>query len=328
MIVFLKVIIIIAALGVAVLLSLKFRDGKDGIEVGARSKGILAGIMLFLLSIGLVLSLGQINSGHRGVVLQFGRVTDRTLGEGLYFVKPFLNSVVAMDVQTHAYEAPAEAASKDLQDVNTKVTLNYYLDTKKVNEVYRNLRQDYLERIVKPAVQESVKATTAKFNAEELITERPTVKNQIETALRDRLAQHGIIMETLSITDFKFSEEFTRAIEAKVSAAQKALEAKNKLDQVKVEAEQAAAEAKGKADAAIVNAEGYKQSKILEAEGDAQATLTRAEAQAEANEMVNKTLTDDIIRYALVQKLGDDIKVVVLPSGQEFILGPEVLGGK
>jgi len=324
-----KSAIIIVSLVIMVFLALRFRgDNPDEFKVSVRPWGIGAAILLFFVMLGAVLSMGTVDAGHRGVVRNLGAVTDKTLGEGLYFVTPFVNTVEMMDVQTHAYEAPAAAASKDLQDVRTTVTLNYRLSPERVNIVFQTLRRDYLDRIVKPAVQESVKAITAQFNAEELIEKRPVVKIAIEEALGGRLAEHGIEVETVSITDFQFSASFTAAIEAKVVAVQSALESKNKLEQIKIEAEQVEAAAKGDANANKAIAEGEKIANITRAEGQAKALLTVANARAEANKTLNETLTDQVIQYELVQKLGDDIKVIVLPSGEQFILGPEVLGGK
>lgn len=282
--------------------------------------------MVLIIAIFVSISIGQVGAGYRGTVLKFGAVTDKTLGEGLYFVFPFVNTVVKMDVQTHAYATPASAASKDLQDVNTQVTVNYALDPDKVNRTYQTLRQDYVERIIVPAVQEGLKSITAQFEAAELITKRPKVKQEVESVLRERLAHNGITLEAVSLTEFAFSPAFTQAIEAKQVAVQRAFQAENDLLRIEVEARQAKQSAEGRASASIAEADGQKKSAILRAEGEAQALVTVANAQANANETVNKTLTDKVIQYALVQKLGDDIKVVVLPSGQQFIVGPEVLG--
>jgi regulator of protease activity HflC (stomatin/prohibitin superfamily) len=329
--VLIKALIVVVSLVVVAGLAVRFKKEErndSGMAISVWPWGIGAAAIVFVVMLGLVLSVGQVNPGERGVVLRFGAVTERTLGEGLFFVKPFVNSVEIMDVQNRAYEAEAGAASKDLQDVHTKVTLNYGLNPAAVNRTFQTLRRDYIERIIKPAVQESVKAGTAKFTAEELITKRPDVKQEIVSGLKTRLAEHGIEAETISMTDFQFSATFTAAIESKVVAVQKAFEATNKLRQIEIEAQQAEASAIGRANAAIAEADGQKRSAILRSEGEAQALLTVANAQAEANATVNKTLTDKVIQYSLVQKLGDDIKVVVLPSGQQFILGPEVLGGK
>ncbi len=191
----------------------------NDLPITLRLAGMIVGVVLVLATIGVACSAGQIGAGERGVVLKFGGVTSRTLNEGIYVVVPFVNSVERMSVQTDIFEAPASAASKDLQTVETTVALNYHLNPERVNDVYQTLRRDYVARIITPAVQESVKAVTATFDAEELITKRPQVKADIETALSGRLGESGVMLDTLSLTNFTFSETFANAIESKQVAA-------------------------------------------------------------------------------------------------------------
>jgi len=199
-------------------------------------------------------AIAVIGAGHRGVLLTWGKVEDKILPEGISIITPFMNQVVQMSAQTLKYQASASSASKDLQDVSTEVTLNYKIEPERVNWIYQNLGSDYENRIIQPAIQESVKASTAQFTAEELITKRPTVKANIESALRDRMLNYSLIMETVSITDFKFSPSFSQAIESKVTAQQLALKAENDLQRIRVEAEQAVAIAQGQANATIIKA--------------------------------------------------------------------------
>jgi regulator of protease activity HflC (stomatin/prohibitin superfamily) len=109
----------------------------------------------------------------------------------------------------------------------------------------------------------------------------------------------------LSITNFQFSDTFTAAIEAKVAAEQAVLEALNKLEQVKVEAQQREAEAKGEADA-----------RIAQAIGEAEYIRVVTEAQVVANKAIAESLTPEVLQYILLDRLGEDIKVIVIPSGQ------------
>jgi regulator of protease activity HflC (stomatin/prohibitin superfamily) len=186
-------------------------------------------------------------AGNRGVPLWFGQVEDRTFGEGFYFKVPIAENVVITEIRTLKYEADATAASKDLQDAMTKVALNYHLTATRVNEIYQTLGTAYADTYISPAIQEVVKASTAEFTAEELITKRPIVKQTIENGLKARLEPRGIMVETVSITNFQFSELFSQAIEAKVSAEQDALKAKNILERIKIEAQQKIASAEGDA---------------------------------------------------------------------------------
>lgn len=223
---------------------------------------LLPGVIIMLLIMFVINpSFGQVPAGHRGVVLRFGAVTGEVKNEGLYFVTPFVNSIELMDVQVHADKSRATAASRDLQNVATEVTVNYRLDPTRVAEVYRDLRNDYVARVMVPAIQEAVKASTAQFEAERLIVERPQVKEQIEQYLQARLRKHGLIVDGISLTDFAFSQDFANAIEAKVTSQQLALKAQNDLNIVKAEAQQTIEQAKAEAEkiriqAGAINAQG------------------------------------------------------------------------
>jgi prohibitin 2 len=140
--------------------------------------------------------------------------------------------------------------------------------------VYKLIGLDYANRVSIPAIQESVKQVTARFNAEELITKRETVKDQIDEQIRARLAAYNIIVDGLSITDFQFLPEFVRAVEAKVAAQQGALQAQNELRRIEIEAQQGKARAVGEQQANIDRAEGVRQSNVLQAQGEAQAKTT------------------------------------------------------
>jgi regulator of protease activity HflC (stomatin/prohibitin superfamily) len=192
---------------------------------------------------------GIVGAGERGVLLRFGAVTGEIKGEGLYFIMPFVDDVALMSTQIQKYAASVGSSSKDLQVVTTEVTLNYQLDAASVGETYRNMRQEYESRIIQPYIQEAVKSTTANFDAEELITQRPSVKDALQSEMTERLAPLGINVVQVSITDFQFSVAFQDSIESKVRAVQQALEAENALRRVEFESQQAVtraeAEAKG-----------------------------------------------------------------------------------
>lgn len=212
-------------------------------------KKIAAAVVVAAVLIGFSGTFGTVGAGTRGVLLRFGAVTGAIYDEGLYFKIPFVEEVILMSTQIHKYTASATSSSKDLQVVATEVTVNYQLLGESVGQIYRDLRRDYENRVIQPYIQEVVKSTTAEYNAEELITQRPAVKNALQEVLRERLAPRGIGIVQLSITDFQFSAAFQQAIEAKVTAVQQALEAENSLMRVEFEAKQeierARAEAKG-----------------------------------------------------------------------------------
>lgn len=222
----------------------------------------IVGLIIFFIAVvafSVLNPLVKVNAGQRGVVLEWGAVTDKILDEGIHWLVPIRDEVVKMDVKIQKEEKGATASSKDLQTVTSKVAINYHLDAKKVNKLWQEVGKDYSNRVIAPAIEEFVKKTTAKYTAEELITERENVKSDLRIAITENLAKNNIIVDDIFITDFQFSSTFNQAIEAKVTAEQRALEAKNKLEQVKYEAEQRVAKATADAEAIRIQARAITQ---------------------------------------------------------------------
>lgn len=217
-------------------------------EVKTITKWVIRGVIGLLLLITLFSSFGTISAGQKGIKTRFGAVTGKIYDAGLYFKAPFIESVVPMNVQTQK-ETEATAASSDLQNVSTTIAVNYSVDPTQVATIYKTIGVDFKNRVIDPAIQENVKAVTANFTAEQLITKRDEVRDHIQVKLTEKLKTFGIIVESFSIVNFNFSPSFNQAIEAKVTAEQNALAAKNKLAQVQFEAQQAVEEATGKAKA-------------------------------------------------------------------------------
>lgn len=200
-------------------------------------------------------SFGTVDTGYRGVVIHLGNPTGEIKDQGFYWKTPFITDVVDMNVQVQKTEVKASAASKDLQDVTTSVALNYRLDPSSVGKLYQDVRTDYDVKLVQPRLQESIKAATSQYTAEELVTKRSEVRDKIEMNLRDKLLSYGIIVDQVNIVDFSFSTSFNAAIEKKVTAEQDALAAKNKLEQIKFEAQQTIESAKAQAESIKIQAE-------------------------------------------------------------------------
>jgi prohibitin 2 len=216
------------------------------------------GTFIFIIII-LAESVVIVQAGHRGVVLYLGAVENRVLGEGMHFIIPFAEQVIQLEVRTLKYQAEASAASNDLQEVQTVIALNYHIDPSDANAIFQQLGADYSDRIIAPTIQESVKASVAKFNAEELITKRETAKGVIADAIRNTLSDRDIVVETVFITDFKFSQAFADQIEQKVVAFQKYLTEQNNLRAIQVIANQTVVQAEAQARANIAKANGESQ---------------------------------------------------------------------
>jgi len=269
------------------------------------ARGVVIGIIILII-IGVVASASVkiVDSGHRGVLLHWNAVdlTNPPLDEGLHFVVPFQDEVVDIEVRTLKYEKETRSASKDLQTVETTVTVNYHPDKEAVHRLYKNLGLDYENRVIQPAIEETVKQVTANYNAEELITKRPLVKQDIESSIRDRLNKFEVVTEVISITDFEFSPLFAQAIESKVEAEQNALKAENDLRRIEVEARQREANAIGLANANIAEAKG----------------------EAEAIAIINKALSENpnYLEWLKTQAWDGKLPLVVGEGGTPFIQIP------
>jgi len=233
--------------------------GRD-LVTSSKKLVIIAPLATFIVII-LVISESVVivQAGHRGVVLYLGAVENRVLGEGVHFVIPFAEQVVQLEVRTLKYQAEATAASNDLQQVQTVIALNYHLNPADVNKVYQQLGPDYADRVIVPTIQESVKASVAKYNAEELITKRAIVKDVIANTIRNSLSAKDIVVETIFITDFSFSPAFSSQVEDKVVAFQKYLTELNNLRGIQVVANQTVVQAQAQAKANIAKASGESQ---------------------------------------------------------------------
>ncbi len=190
----------------------------------------------------------EVGAGERGVVLNFGAVQPQVLGEGLHFRIPIMQRIVTMDVKVQKATTDAAAASSNLQDVSSTVAINYHVVPDKANIVYQTLGIHFKERIIDPAVQEVVKAVSARYSAEELITKRSAVSDAMRATLTERLMVHNIAVDAFSIVGFSFSKIFMAAIEDKQTAEQLALKAERDLERIKIEAEQRITTAKAEAE--------------------------------------------------------------------------------
>lgn len=187
-------------------------------------------------------------AGEIGVVTRFGAVS-RVAYPGFSLKIPLVEGVTNMDTRTQKDQVDAQAASGDLQSVKSTIAVNYHLQADHAVNVYQNIGPDYQDKIVAPAIQNIFKATTAKYTAEQLITQREAVRNQAEEALKIQLSTYFVVVENFNIVNFDFSPEFDAAIEQKQVTQQSVETSKQQLAKAQVDAQTALAQAKGQADA-------------------------------------------------------------------------------
>lgn len=245
------------------------------------------GLILLFLAI-LFKPFEIVNAGERGVVMQFGKVQNRVLDEGLHLIMPVVTRVEKMSVRVQKNDVKAEAASKDLQDVKTEVAVNWHVNPKRVNEVFQRIGDEgqIIARIINPAVSEVVKAATAKKTAEEIITKRTELKQEIDNDLKNRLASYGVMVDDVSLVDVTFSAEFAKAIEAKQIAEQEAKRA---------------------------------EFIALKAEKEAQGEINRAKGQAEAQRLRRQTLNPELLQQQAIEKWNGQFPMVMGGQTVPFI---------
>ena len=244
-------------------------------------KWIVAGAVAILAAAN---SFTIVPAGNTGVVLTLGEVSSTPLSEGFHLKAPFIQTVEDMSNKIQVYETPASAVSKDLQTVSSSIAVNYKLVSDKSPEMYKTVGVDYQTILITPVVQECMKSATAKYNAEQLITDRESVSNEVKTALDSKLNSYGIYIEKFNIVNFDFSAEFNTAIEAKQVAEQNLLKTKTEQEQAKV----------------IANTEAEK--KVIAAKAEAEAILKQAQAQADANKLLEESLSHKVLAQEQIQQ--------------------------
>lgn len=237
---------------------------------------------LILLSVG---SCKVVPAGHTGVVTKMGSVSENVLAEGLHFTAPFITKVHKIDNRVVRTDVDVSSASKDLQTVSSTISVNYRVNGSHSAELYKNIGKRYEDTIIRPAIQETTKAVIAKFTAEELITNRQAVGEQMKEALSEKINPYGLDIEVFNIINFDFSEEFNKAIEAKQTAQQNALKAEQDLARIKVEAEQ---------------------------------KIEQARAEAETYRLQNQEITDKTLILKYLEKWDGKLPIVT-SDGQNFL---------
>lgn len=232
-------------------------------------------------------SIKTVGAGEVGIITRFGEV-NRVAESGLSFKIPLIEKMIKMPIRIQKQEVQTDAATKDLQEVNGAIAVNYSLTNDTALKVYKELGKDYTETIIAPILHESFKQGISKYNAEQLMANRTEVKEDIQVMLAYRLLEYGITVVDVNLTDLNFSAQFNAAIEQKVVMQQEAERAKQELEKVKIEAE---------------------------------AKIEAARAEAEAQRLQQETLSDAVIRKMWVEKWNGELPEVVSDSSIVYGLG-------
>lgn len=244
----------------------------------------IVGGIVFIIAALILKPFTIVGPGERGVMMRFGKVQDAILDEGIHPILPIVTSVKTLSVRVQKTDAKADAASKDLQSITTDLAVNWNVDPAKVNQIFQQIgdEEQIVASILSPAISEVLKAATSKKTAEEIITKRTELKTEIDNSLKKRLEPYGVIVKDVSLINFGFSPEFSKAIEAKQIAEQEAKQA---------------------------------EFTVKKATQDAQAQINRAKGQAEAQRLQRQTLTSEILQQQAIEKWNGQFPTVMGGGG-------------
>ena len=265
-------------------------------------KAVRLTIICVIVLIALVLALASfvvVPAGSTGVVVTMGSVSNNVLQEGFHLKAPIIQHVEIVSNKIQVQEVDAAAVSKDLQSVSSNIAVNFRVGLDSSAKIYKNIGPEYQNIVLLPAVQESMKSVSAKYTAEQLITERAQVGQEIKETLESKVEEYGIVIEKFNIVNFDFSSEFNSAIEAKQVAEQNLLKTRTEQEQV------------------IVIAEAEAKKRVIDAEAEASAITAKAKAQADANKLLSESLNQSLVDYQKIQKW--DGKLPAVTGGTPII---------
>jgi prohibitin 2 len=287
-------------------------------DFGGRGPEIIVVIVvLAIAAVSLSRVFVRVPAGHRGVLLTFGKVSETNLDEGIHIIAPWQN-VVNMPVMIQKAEITESTASNDLQEITTKLAVHYRVRVDSAWNVYQSMRMDYLHLLVEPVIMEELKATTADWSAEQLITDRPLVVIQLQETLDARLQPYGIDVLTVNFIDFQFSKEFWDAIERKVVATQDALTEKNKVEIARYQQLQAIITAEGQYNVTVIRANAEAQQKIIAANAEAKRITIEANATAEAIMQITSQMTPEYAQYLYLTQWNGILPSTLLGSVEDI----------
>ena len=280
---------------------LEKRKSDNPIPAALRS-GVAYAAPILLASITVWNMAYQVPAGHVGIVYTFGGITGQR-GDGLQWVAPWQDLHNA-SVQVQGNKFPKlDSFSSETQDVYVTATINIQVSPEKIQELYRDVGPNYFDILVRPRVLQAFKDETVKYSSVNIAPNREAIRKTVRTRLTTELSAHSISVQDLLVDNISFSTKFQNAIEEKQSQSQLALAEREKVAAEKAKADQA----------------------IEQARGTAQAILVNAEKQAEANRKLAESITPEYIQYIFASKLAPNVSVMMIPSGQQFIMGPEML---
>lgn len=261
--------------------------------------GLGCGVLIFVLFVvGFLFSFQVVNPGEVGVVVTTGKADNEEKAPGISFVVPFISDVISVD--TRIQGIPFEklgAASKEYQDVFLTGTLNVHVQPDRASELYQQVGLDYKDKLVIPFYANIVKEIVPQYPISEVLPKREEIRRLTVEKLQAKLSPYGIIVDDVALTQIDFNEQYNAAIQDKQVQQLRVETERNILEQKKIQ----------------------KQQQIVQAEADAEVQIEKARGEAESNRLISESLTEEILQNRYIEKLSDNIQVMMVPGGGEFI---------
>ena len=258
-------------------------DNKNGKKAGNTKKfnldfGRINMKKLYIIPVVIIIAILSINcisivdTGYVGVVTTFGNVSDNVFNSGLHLKLP-VSKVNKMEIREIKNVIETYAFSKDIQEVKVNAAIKYRIKQEKAISIFREQGKNYYSITIEPAFLGALKTSFTSYDAENIIAYREKLTSTIFNSLQEILDKNNIILLEITLQDIDFSDAFTNAVEAKQVATQDKLKAEQEAEKKKIEAD-----------------------------GNAYVKIKEAEAEAQANEMKQKSITDNLIKYEQIQK--------------------------
>ncbi len=275
------------------------------VQTGKAVSIIGASVLIFATVVVIATGVIVINPGERGVVFNiFTGISSNILGEGIHVVVPVINKVFLYDVRRLEYTITGAknvgmksddddsmwSPTREGLQVGLDVTCWFKVDPAKLHILHQTLGVRYADTTVKPSLRSVLRSVIAGYSIVDVYSEKRTlIQKDIFEKLRAAMAKDNIIVEELLLRDVHFPSEFTKSIEEKQVAQQTAERMKFVLEKEQREAER----------------------KVIEAEG-----------QAKSIKIINEALAQNssYLEYLKVNKLVENIKVMVVPSGTNTLI--------
>jgi regulator of protease activity HflC (stomatin/prohibitin superfamily) len=217
--------------------------------------------LLAIVIAALFSAVAQVGPGEVGVQVLFGSVQDGTLHSGLNFINPLV-TVEKMDVKTQAYTMSStkdegqikgddaiSTLSSDGLSLKLDLTVWYRLSEADAPQVYRTIGEDYVEKIVRPAIRTSIRDISVSYSATDIYSiKREDFVHDVTKNLENAFNGRGVVLERVLLRNVELPEKVRAAIDEKIASEQRAQQMVYVLQKEKQEAERKRVEAQGISD--------------------------------------------------------------------------------